>query len=364
MHESQSAPRKVQIGFWLLLGALSTVLAEVVSTSASWPFFTLWGWIGVWPLYTLHILVLGCILLRIMRPVTWPALFIAGALFGMYEAYLTKVLWSPTWAPELSATAGGVYTLHTAILVLFWHPWFAFMLPLLSAECLWTRSGELLSTLPDRLKRLMTQRRSAWVVLVCASIGCGLYRGIGVESAPFPGGLGNLMPGLVNVLLLALAASLWKRTCRGQRYTLRELMPSDRQARWLIGLLILQYVLYGAFLRPEALPRTLTPHLMVWAMYGVLIWTLYRLAARQRHMSAAPSDAFWPLSARTTTLLFGTIFPVTAGLITPFRGVLLVLCMLVWLVGTGLGAALLLVAMRQAFMPVSPLPEEVTPESR
>ncbi len=359
MREISPAPKKIQVSFWLLLGALSTVLAEVVSTSSSWPFFTLWGWIGVWPLYTLHILVLGYVVLKIMRPVTWPALFTGGALFGMYEAYLTKVLWAPTWAPEFAATLGGVYTLHTAILVLLWHPLFAFLMPLLTAECLWTRSGELLGALPERWKRHLTDPRTAIRALVTIAIACGLYRGIGAETAPFAGSLGNLMPGLVNILLLTLAASLWGRSCNGRRYTLRELMPTNRQAHWLIGLLILQYALYGAFLRPEALPRTPMPHITVWAIYGVLIWILYRLAKRQRNTDTPP-EAFWPLPARYTVMLFGTVFPITAGLVTPFRGLLLIICLLVWLIGVGCGAALLLVAFRQAWAPVQSPPDGFT----
>ena len=88
---------KAKYLFWLIMGALSTVLAEVVAGSSPFPFFDAWGILVVFPLYTLHILVLSYIVFRKCVP-TLKNLFLAGALFGLYEAYITKVLWTG-WQP-------------------------------------------------------------------------------------------------------------------------------------------------------------------------------------------------------------------------------------------------------------------------
>ena len=93
--QDQTPSRKDKIFFWLILSALSTFFAEVISGSFIFPFTTVWGWIGVIPLYGLHLLVIGYWVFR-GRPKLW-LLFIGGVIFGLYEAYITKVLWIPTW---------------------------------------------------------------------------------------------------------------------------------------------------------------------------------------------------------------------------------------------------------------------------
>jgi hypothetical protein len=54
------------------------------------------GIIGVFPLYTLHTLVLGWVIFQRKR-VTLNSMFLAGMIFGLYESCITKVLWVPTW---------------------------------------------------------------------------------------------------------------------------------------------------------------------------------------------------------------------------------------------------------------------------
>jgi len=91
-------PKRLNLNilFWVLWGAISVILTEVVSFSSPFPFFTLWGVLVVFPLYTLHVLVLSWLIFRPKR-LNLNILFLAGALLGMCEAYVTKVLWKPTW---------------------------------------------------------------------------------------------------------------------------------------------------------------------------------------------------------------------------------------------------------------------------
>ena len=53
------------------------------------PFFDPFSVLVTCPLYALHILVLGSIVLRHPRPL-FASLFFAGVIFGLYEAYITK----------------------------------------------------------------------------------------------------------------------------------------------------------------------------------------------------------------------------------------------------------------------------------
>lgn len=77
--------------FCIILGCLSCFFAEVVSGSYPYPFTTPWGLLSVFPLYTLHTLVLASLVYRRGRP-RFSTLYQAGCVFGMYEAYVTKVL--------------------------------------------------------------------------------------------------------------------------------------------------------------------------------------------------------------------------------------------------------------------------------
>ncbi|NIA12564.1 MAG: hypothetical protein GWP08_00695 [Nitrospiraceae bacterium] len=134
---------------------LSTAFAEVTCGSDRFPFFLPWGILMVTPLYTLHLVCLASILARTRR-LTWPGLCFAGALFGMYEAYITKVLWAPDWGLELAVPFAGVMWLHVVLLVFWWHPLMAFVVPL------WV-GGDLPHLVAARSER--TARRPARLVV-------------------------------------------------------------------------------------------------------------------------------------------------------------------------------------------------------
>ena len=96
MNTKISISKKHQWLFWIILAALSTFFAEVFSGSDMFPFFHPWGLLVVVPLYGLHIILLSSLVYRAGKP-RFASLVFAGMLFGLYEAYLTKVLWAPPW---------------------------------------------------------------------------------------------------------------------------------------------------------------------------------------------------------------------------------------------------------------------------
>jgi hypothetical protein len=97
--EVAAVPLRVRLVFWALMGALSVVFAEVVACSTPFPFIHPWGVLVVVPLYSLHTLVLAPLVFR-RRMVRLTSLWLAGAIFGLYEAYVTKVLWHPGWLQD------------------------------------------------------------------------------------------------------------------------------------------------------------------------------------------------------------------------------------------------------------------------
>ena len=104
--------------FWFLLATLSMAIPEVGTWNDPIP----WGADGDWfigyPVYGLQILLLAGLMFR------WPiagyrTLLAYGAIFGLYEAYITKMLWQLDWGGWNGWSIGGVHILSTHLCV-FW----------------------------------------------------------------------------------------------------------------------------------------------------------------------------------------------------------------------------------------------------
>ena len=154
-------PRRVKLLFWLVLGLFSTAFAEVTCNNEPFAFFTLSGYIVIIPVYLLHVLLLTTVVVRSGRPV-WPILCMAGALFGLYEAYITKVVWYPVWLEESGEQPllhlANVAWIETAMLILWWHPLMAFVLPLIVAEACLTASRSVWQGMPSWIREHGSRR--------------------------------------------------------------------------------------------------------------------------------------------------------------------------------------------------------------
>jgi hypothetical protein len=336
---SQAPPLKTRVLFWVLIGVFSVILAEVVSFSSPFAFVDAWGLLAVFPLYALHSLVLAFIVFK-SRRVTLSILFLAGMIFGLYEAYITKVLWSPTWGnPE--PMLGGVAVVQTAVLVLFWHPWMAFIFPLMAAERILTGSSEVFSALPARVRGIIHSKRGRIVFICSAAIFCAIYQGVNASS-PGLAMLSDLQAGLV----FWVGLGLWRRTTRGQTYSLRQLLPSGKSIFVLAGLLIFTYLWQGILIRPEAIPRSPGPHLVIWSLYllaGGLLWIHIHKSAQLTPIEISLEK---PLSMRTLLLYWG-VWWVSAALLTTVKPIALVGVVITWCAGILIGIILLLRAIWQ-----------------
>lgn len=319
--------RKTKLLFWLILGSLSVFFAEVVSGSDMFPYFTLWGWIAEIPLYTLHILVLSSIVFSRGKPGFY-TLFIAGAIFGMYEAYITKVLWNPPWGPPF-ISLGGIAVVEVLVLVLWWHPFMAFIVPLFVAENILTNSREITSILPDRFRRLFYDRKNYFPLLALSG---GL-----LQSANSPSPVHSLLSGVFTTAFIMLLIYIWKTRENGKEYALRELLPSRRELFILVSLLLILYLLTGVFLRPEALPG-IFPQSIIWLMYGGLFALLYLNLKKSSRVSET-ADFLVSFSWKNCILL-SLIFTLTSAISTAIHiGILMMASM--WIAGSIIGVTLL-----------------------
>ncbi len=341
MQERRGPGRHQKWLAWVVLGALSTIFAEVVSGADMFPFFHPWGLLVTTPLYTLHILVLAYVVFSVPR-LRFSALFLAGVIFGLYEAYITKMLWNPAWGAIVQVAE--VAPVEVMVLAFWWHPWMSFITPLLVGEQLLGAGLEVLSALPERLRNFFSRRRGFLTLAVLA----GIFQSINSPSAGRSLAAGLASAGVVLVLVL-----LWRRITRDNRYSLRELVPDRRELRWLLLLLFLQYLVLGILLRPEALPG-LPGHVMIWLLYaavGLCLW----LNLRRAEAPAAPARV-WARSGRFW-LLMALLFTLTATLaellLAPMAGWIAALA---WLLGGLSGLVLFLRAVRAALRPAAASP--------
>ena len=329
-----SISKKHQWLFWLILAALSTFFAEVFSGSDMFPYFSAWGLLVVVPLYGLHTILLAHLVYRVEKP-RFSSLVFAGMIFGLYEAYLTKVLWAPPWGnPVMIAEFAPVETL---VLVFWWHCWFSFIIPLLVAEKLLTGSTSLALSFPGKIGKFL----NSWRGLVIVMIFGGLFQSINSPSVSE-----SLISGFSTTVVLVILVVIWKRGTKDKTYTMKELLPNQKQFKWLLIPTGMMYLALGILLRPDWYPGFIG-HLMIWILYGVSFYLL----DRSRKTPAAVSDEIRLESWENNRwLLLAGIFPLaaTAGelLISPISDVLAVIA---WFGGILFGLVMFVKAVRLTF---------------
>lgn len=90
------------------------------------------SYVMVIPLYLLHFLFLTHVAIRSGRT-SWPALYLFGVLFGLYETWITKVVWKgyPGSDGFSFGSFGPWFGIHETLgLILFYHAVVSFLLPL------------------------------------------------------------------------------------------------------------------------------------------------------------------------------------------------------------------------------------------
>lgn len=181
----------------------------------------------------------------------------------MYEAYITKVLWSPPWQPDVFRV-GGVAVAETILLVFFWHAVISFLVPLFIGENLLTTSLHLRILLPAKWqKRLLNQKFMA-VFGIIASI---------LVGAAIPTAEEAFLIVFFDCLVVTGLILVWRFFTRERDFDLIYLLPRWKELIVIGILLTLDYVYFGLILRPEALPDV-SGQLTILILYIVIIFLL------------------------------------------------------------------------------------------
>ena len=296
MNSEISVPKKHQWLFWIILAAFSTFFAEVFSGSDMFPFFHGWGLLVVVPLYGLHIILLASLVYRADKP-RFSSLVFAGMIFGLYEAYLTKVLWAPPWGDPV--IIAGFAPVETLVLVFWWHAWFSFIIPLLVAEKVLTGSTSLGRSMPGKIGNFF----NSWGGLAAVMVFGGLFQSI---NSPSVGE--SLLSGISTTAVLTGLVLIWKRVTQEKTYSMVDLLPTRKQFKWLLVPTAIMYLAMGILIRPDWYPGFIG-HLMIWILYGI---SFYLLSRSQKSPEIKSDEIVLDTWGDKKWLLLAGIFPLAA----------------------------------------------------
>ncbi len=281
MAPTQLPTLRTKLSFWLLLSVLSVAIAEVSVASAPFAFVNPFETLFLTLFYGSHLLVFAWLTFKRGWP-TLTALWLAGVLFGLYEFYITKVLWSPPWGDTISFAHVDVLAL--IVLAFFWHPFMAFIFPLSIAEAIGTRSWWVSSQLPPWFTG--ASRRTTVIAFVIAALTFGL-----ATTSPDVA----IVSTVSAMAAVGLTSWWWRRKARHCAWTLRDLLPNDRQGKRITLVLAAQYLLLAPLMNADSIPPLLG-HVVVLLFYGGFA-LLFRSSLAESSASAwdeAGRGATWP----------------------------------------------------------------------
>lgn len=113
--------------WYLLLTAVGLMHAEVLSWSSPLVLLNPLVFWYVAPVYAVHYIVFGDMILRSGRSNFW-VLYVFGCLTGMYEFAITKVYWATPWSPWAPPVLG-VYWVEMFMIGFVWHAFMSFIMP-------------------------------------------------------------------------------------------------------------------------------------------------------------------------------------------------------------------------------------------
>ena len=245
----------------LLIGLIILICAEVFSgASLQVGLWHPWTWLVTYWLYFAHFFFFTTLAIRTGRTSLW-ALYLWGVLFGLYESWITKVIWYGYGGDGSFAIGSiGPYGYSEISMVFLFHPIMSFIFPLAVSCVIYPH---LRRWFPDLA--YFTQRSKGayafqvYLIFTFATI-------IGMNS----GGPTNLALNLI-VLIVLMRVLTWLALSDNANSDSCSIVVFSR--RGFAGLCIYLALLYGltyVYLRPEGLP-SVPIQILTFAFYTLAI---------------------------------------------------------------------------------------------
>lgn len=291
-----------RIGLLLWVALLAFALPEVFAGTGA-------GWLTrpdvyvlALPLYALHFILL-CHLAVKTRRTGWTSLYLLGIVFGLYETWVTKVVWSG-YPNESGFAMGGFgpwFGVHETIgLLLFYHAVTSFLLPIAVLSRLFPSFGAAFP-IPDWI---FGKGRWAFGRRLGLALIWGLISGHNMPD------VGIYLASWLPMLLLLVLGYLWLRPAAKADPTL---------GRWSLWLSVIWlaaiYIISYKYLRVEEIPPD--PALAITAGFYLVLGLLYWLQPRRETEThtALESPGNMPLRWLLVVFLIGlmTSAAISAG---------------------------------------------------
>ncbi len=268
----------------ILFGFLSMIFAEVFSGSSPLWFLDAWGWFVTLPLYWAHALLLINLAMRFERT-SMTQLYLWGILFGLYEGWITKVIWAGYMGDvPLFGTFLGFAVAEFMVIALFWHAVFSFILPILVFQIIMIRTnkGDAVSIHTSHLQ------------VIANTTGNKILLGIFVVfisifvAAPFNGDTFSIIiaagVNFAYIFALSWVTITWNKRPLG----LESLKIGNRGLSILVVYLIALYGLMFFTLLPERIP-SITTILLTIGFYALVLTMIFITPRDTRKTVELPS---------------------------------------------------------------------------
>jgi hypothetical protein len=280
----ERAKNKPSILAIILFGFLSTIFAEVFSGSSPLWFLDAWGWFVTLPLYSAHALLLINLAMRFERT-SITQLYLWGILFGLYEGWITKVIWAGYIGDvPLFGTFLGFAVAEFMVIALFWHAVFSFILPILVFQILMinTNKGEAVSIHTSHLQTIANTTGNK-ILLGIFVVVISIF-----VATPFNGDtLSIIVAAGVNfayIFALSWVATTWNKRPLG----LDSLKIGNRGLSIIVVYLIALYGLMFLTLLPERIP-SITTILLTIGFYALVVTMIFVTPRDTRRTVELPS---------------------------------------------------------------------------
>ena len=254
----------------LFAGILSVFYAEVLSGSSILWFLDPFGYLVLLPLYMFHLVILYNFAVMFHRN-SPRSLYLFGVLFGLYETWMTKVVWAgfPGSDQPLLGAPLGFAIAEMSIVVFVWHPFMSFIAPILTIQIISMHLGN-----EDYISELwitafLSKRKLSWFFYFFFAVFSG--SALALNSG------GNLLKsslGFLGTLLIAYIVYLIIVKHNPESLTLDSLIVGKKCLTFMLTYLGFLYILFFFSVRPEAIPGPATIVLTV-LFYFVILLAIY-----------------------------------------------------------------------------------------
>lgn len=273
----EEMPKEKRWTLIILIGCLSMFMAEVFAGASQLWFIDPWSLIVTYWLYLGHLLLFLNLAFRTKRT-SIPQLYLWGVLFGLYESWITKVLWFgyPGAEGPAMGLVGGIAILEFFTLVFFWHPILAFVMPILVFEA-FAKSQDsdlvlerkiFISHLPYLNKKKKKTLVFLIFLILAGSAFLSLNTGYNLPVAA--------LAILGSIVLIFLFYKISSRRC-SNNFSIYTLKLGKKGFSIVIIYLSLLYIITFFLLLPERLPTSIIPYLIIIGFY-IFIGAILRIS--------------------------------------------------------------------------------------